>query len=110
MARSRIGVEPHDAALRRQPFDAIVPSAHRIGERSFRIVEAARSLIADSGQNAVERLDIVSVGNNVPPLRNCGRADRHERQKNRRDSAPEHELFYRFCNEWRMNGPARLSS
>jgi hypothetical protein len=81
-----------------------MPSAHWIGVGSFRIVKASGPPIADSRQNAIERLHIVAIRYNMPRLRQRGRNKRCQRQKNCRNRAPEHGLLYRFRNERRMNG------
>src|SRR5690348_3796425 len=47
-AGARVGIEPGDAAFGRQPFDAIVPSAHCIRIWPLGIEEAAGPVAADA--------------------------------------------------------------
>src|SRR5450432_1945141 len=58
-AAARIGVVPDDAPIRRHPFEVIVWIAGRTVSGALGVIEIARMLTADAGQEPVQRLNTI---------------------------------------------------
>src|SRR5579863_2030163 len=57
--RVRVGIKPDHATFGRQPFDAVMPSPHRVSIGPFGVKKPAGPSAPDSGQDTVERLKVV---------------------------------------------------
>jgi hypothetical protein len=69
---SRIGIEPHYAAVRGQPFDPVVQPACWISKRPVDIGKTARVGASDMRQDAIQRHGFCRYPRvHEPPLRRC---------------------------------------